>query len=397
MTNKCELCSKFATFGFESGNPLRCKMHKEKNMKDVKSNMCTTKNCDTRATFGFSGEKASKCKKHAEKNMRDVTNKRCELCDKIPNFAFPDEKKARRCKTHKEDEMIDKKHKTCEKCDKRASFGIKKPTRCKKHIEKGMKIIGGRKCTFKNCVTTPVFGFSEDNKAIRCKKHKIKNMIDIRNKRCVFDGCDKSCTFGYGKKLLRCNEHKLGDMKDVRHKMCQSCQLFRVDRKKLCNYCDPSLRRKTKEYEVKEFLDSNECKFQHNKSSGFVCGNYRPDFLFDAGTHFVVVECDEEQHKWYDSSCELARMNNIYIANGLPTIFLRYNPDTYKRRETAVRFYKKRRLATLLEQIEYHTQHIPSSPLSFVYLYYDCECEECDGIHDNTEDMIENFKDLILS
>lgn len=58
------------------------------------------------------------------------------------------------------------------------------------------------------------------------------------------------------------------------------------------------------------------------------CNKRRPDFLIDAGTHFVVVECDEHQHR--GSACETRRMFEIAQALGLPTVFVRYNPDAYK-------------------------------------------------------------------
>jgi hypothetical protein len=60
------------------------------------------------------------------------------------------------------------------------------------------------------------------------------------------------------------------------------------------------------------------------------CGRERPDFLFEAASHCVVVEVDENQHKSRACECEQTRMVNISQSLGLPTIFLRYNPDRYK-------------------------------------------------------------------
>jgi len=77
-------------------------------------------------------------------------------------------------------------------------------------------------------------------------------------------------------------------------------------------------------------LKENNISFIHNKSVGFVCGNYRPDIKIDAGTHFVIVEVDEDQHRQYDSSCEIVRMLNIYQAEGMRCVFLRYNPDVFR-------------------------------------------------------------------
>ena len=41
----------------------------------------------------------------------------------------------------------------------------------------------------------------------------------------------------------------------------------------------------------------------------------------------MVLECDENAHESYNFECERIRENNICIDLGLPTVFLRYNPD----------------------------------------------------------------------
>ena len=63
-----------------------------------------------------------------------------------------------------------------------------------------------------------------------------------------------------------------------------------------------------------------------------VCGKERPDFLFEANSkgHYVIVEVDEKQHSGNLEACECSRMVNISQSLGMPTIFIRYNPDEYK-------------------------------------------------------------------
>jgi hypothetical protein len=39
------------------------------------------------------------------------------------------------------------------------------------------------------------------------------------------------------------------------------------------------------------------------------------------------LEVDEDAHSGYDKECEIIRMNNICSGLGLPTLFIRYNPD----------------------------------------------------------------------
>jgi hypothetical protein len=54
----------------------------------------------------------------------------------------------------------------------------------------------------------------------------------------------------------------------------------------------------------------------------------RPDFFFDARSHAVVLEVDENQHVAYE--CERKRMVDVASTVGLPTVFVRFNPDGYK-------------------------------------------------------------------
>ena len=79
-----------------------------------------------------------------------------------------------------------------------------------------------------------------------------------------------------------------------------------------------------------EIISQANLKFNFINNKQFqndCCLKYRPDFIFDCGSYFVIVECDEDAHRQYDKECEIIRMNNISIGIGLPTKFIRYNPD----------------------------------------------------------------------
>jgi hypothetical protein len=102
-----------------------------------------------------------------------------------------------------------------------------------------------------------------------------------------------------------------------------------------------------------------------------VSTSLRPDFLFDCGTHFVVLEVDENQHKQIDKNCETIRMINIFQSLGIKTKFVRYNPDEYK-------FNKSKRNPSfsthglkLKESLKYAFEDEPISELSMKYLFYD--------------------------
>jgi very-short-patch-repair endonuclease len=53
-------------------------------------------------------------------------------------------------------------------------------------------------------------------------------------------------------------------------------------------------------------------------------------FLYDCKTHYVVLEVDEEQHRGKTYECDQKRMWEIAQSLGMPSIFIRYNPDKYK-------------------------------------------------------------------
>jgi hypothetical protein len=121
---------------------------------------------------------------------------------------------------------------------------------------------------------------------------------------------------------------------------------------------------------IKALLESTEDlgKPIHDKPVGGECGRYRPDFLYDAVTHFIVVEVDEDQHDGYDPDCERVRMINIVKSVGMRCVFVRYNPDAFHVDGRTIRVREKKRHDLLLKKI----RECMTSPTSdVVYLYYD--------------------------
>ena len=98
---------------------------------------------------------------------------------------------------------------------------------------------------------------------------------------------------------------------------------------------------------------------------------------FDATTHFVVLEVDEFQHKRtsYTQECEDIRMLTILQDLGMPTIFLRYNPDDYKDKvNKTIKISQKERETQLLKYLDMCMQTKPkdeSEYLRVIYLFYD--------------------------
>ena len=122
------------------------------------------------------------------------------------------------------------------------------------------------------------------------------------------------------------------------------------------------------------------------------CSRRRPDMLLDFGSHIVIIEIDENQHRAYDCSCENRRLMEISQDLGhRPIVFIRFNPDSY-RDETgktisscwritpktgvcAVMKTKQtewqNRLATLTDQIRYWSEHQTTKTVEVVELFYD--------------------------
>jgi hypothetical protein len=89
---------------------------------------------------------------------------------------------------------------------------------------------------------------------------------------------------------------------------------------------------KTKEFSVVAFVKEH---FGHmdwscDKMVEGGCSRRRPDMMLDLGEKLIIVEVDENQHVDYDSSCEIARLNQLSLDVGMrPIVYLRFNPDGY--------------------------------------------------------------------
>jgi hypothetical protein len=367
VTNKCDICKlKQPSFGLPGQKATRCATCRSKDMIDVVSNLCTF-------TYGHVGEKATRCKKHAEETMLDVKNQKCELCFKQPTFGFL---KPTHCIDHKVEGMLDKKHTTsiCKEvgCRTRATFGINIPTHCLAHKKEDMKDVVSSKC--KKCGEIQgVFGIEKSE--LYCKACSTKEMKNLSAKMCEKCG-EHQPTYNYkGVKPPKfCAGCALKDMVDVINPMCESCGLFMVCKKPhLCAYCKPvtTLKQKTKEMLVVNYLKEQGYEFVHNKSVGFVYGNYRPDIKICMKDYLIIVEIDEDQHRGYDQRCEIARMFNIAQAEDSKCIFIRYNPDIFHVDGKVKRVHTDTRLKILVENIEKCLTEPPEETINVFRLFYD--------------------------
>lgn len=348
------------------------------NLVDVVSKLCEENGCRKNVTRGYPGDKPIRCRLHALDGMIDVKSRKCVVCkeagvNKQPTYGVT---KPTHCKEHKTEEMTDLKHsrvERCIECSTRCTYGItgEKATHCSKHKSHDMVDVVSQMCSKCNAIQG-VFG-NGDTKKLFCKACSDGNMKNVRARMCEKCGEHQSCFNYKGDAVPRfCTGCKLKNMIDVRNPRCRSCHLFYVTRKKLCSYCSPhsTIKQKTREMLVVNRLTEEKILYEHDNSIGFVCGNYRPDVKIDADTHFVIVEIDEDQHRQYDTSCEIARMLNIHQAIGMRCVFIRYNPDVFRVHDKVTKVPTKIRLRTLVDQVKYHMSTLPDEEISVYRMYY---------------------------
>ena len=156
-----------------------------------------------------------------------------------------------------------------------------------------------------------------------------------------------------------------------------------------CAYCfthlfpnDPltfQIRCKTKELAVRDYINQN---FQ-----GFICDRQlatggcdctirrRPDLRISINGTLLCVEIDENQHKSYSEMDEETRYNDLYMAYSGKWIYIRFNPDKYKKNDRNVNPTIASRLIILKKEIEKQFRRIENNEnkelVERIYLYFD--------------------------
>lgn len=304
-------CSKQPFFGFEKP-PRFCRDHREPGMTDLLTKKCEHDECTSiQPTFNFKDESKGRfCLEHKLEGMVCVIRNWCieEGCETSAGFNH-EGLKAKYCSDHKKEGMIFVlKIRECEKCEKKANYNLPntKPARfCKIHKEPGMfdvhKLCGDLECT-----KQASFNYEGHTKRLYCSDHKKAGMIIIGGKYCLTPMCETSVLAKYEGYCFRCYAHTFPDAPVTR-------------------------KYKTKEMAVRDFLKESfpDLPFIHDKR--VECHVYRPDFVYDLGSHVVVIEVDEYQHETYDTSCDNKRLMSIFQGLGSrPMVMIRFNPDAYE-------------------------------------------------------------------
>ena len=118
-----------------------------------------------------------------------------------------------------------------------------------------------------------------------------------------------------------------------------------------------------------------------NRSVGSSCtrndrensnGHLYPDFLYDKGTHFVIIEVDEHKHRGSAYECDDRRMLDIIANLGQPCIFIRYNPDNRSSDKAVLLETVKECLDIIIKhEDQWEENGFDKHGLSVKYLFYD--------------------------
>jgi hypothetical protein len=402
----------------------------DKNTASQNNPMCIVTGCETSANYNIKEAPAIYCATHA-KNKEINTEGIGNLPNQIRNV------RTKLCEYVFEDGLD---------CIKIATCGVGKKQFCPTHMEEGMyKLSKDKKCKGIGCNSTPSYGM-ENGVAEYCTIHKLENMIQLYQK-CINEGCNKRARYNktgetgsrycldhksdemldnykdkcieYGcnenadyniksiKKGIYCNLHKKDNMCSNKVIICkeENCLVAayfgtRNDPKQYCSshkkdnmfnyqrqaeeyYEDLENNCLNKEKRVCDFLERNNIKFANNKKIKNSLDKFRPDCLIDCKTHYIIIEVDEDQHRYtsfYSDEKELERMNSFKINLTKQILFIRINPDYYlvNNKNHYTPLYIK--MQVLLNIINKNKDKIIDNEI--IYLYYDCSCTSiCNNIH----------------
>lgn len=150
---------------------------------------------------------------------------------------------------------------------------------------------------------------------------------------------------------------------------------------------------KVKEKHFADFIEYYFPKtFTFDKIVSGGCSKRRPDVFLDLYTHVINGEIDDDSHKYRDTTCEEAKINDTFTDNAdRPMVLIRINPDKYVdkngekvpscfeiHRSTGVlkignKNELQSRMDKLKERLEYwmNPENIPTELMTIEYHYYD--------------------------
>ena len=235
------------------------------------------------------------------------------------------------------------------------------------------------------------------NENLQDKLHdKINNMKLKRNKKCPHDRekskckeCGGSSICPHDKIKTRC---RICDPQIHPGNWCSNCKYVLIINSNYKPYCfncfcvlNPDIEIK-RQFKLKEHYLNDALKEEY-KNINLVfdqkvddgCSLRRPDVRIECYTHSIIIECDENKHQGY--SCENKRTMQLFQDLGnRPIVFLRFNPDSYKRNNKIIEgcFNKNKinelewnkRINKLKKYINFYLTTIPTKEIEIEELFY---------------------------
>ena len=146
---------------------------------------------------------------------------------------------------------------------------------------------------------------------------------------------------------------------------------------------NPKALTKSKELAVYQLLQNAGINFEFQKHMPFKgCGLdsetawAMADFAITKPWGHIILECDEDQHKGYDVSCDPRRdfdiAASVALGSGGKLAMLRYNPDAFGVGGKTVYTSKKARDTRLLQVLtEMDADPMPGKDFARFFLFYD--------------------------
>jgi len=427
---KFDKCMVQPSYSFKGQIAEYCFKHKSTHMINVRKQVCKFNNCTIQPSFGFNNSKKPiYCKQHSLLGMENIISKRCNYlgCKRQGSYGI----NIKYCAKHRPSNVTHSRNKKCKQdgCNKFPNFGMKnkKAEYCKKHMKKGMIDVKSKFCYVKGCNIRPCFGLADDKIKICCVKHKTPEMVNIINLKYKCVACDVVATFGikrgcrthcathktpemissYTKLCIKCNilPAKYGPLEDS-YKYCINCKkrehlhysyikclycglLYSIKYKKLyCSICEDYLGIRHKPLKYIKTSENNMCRKLekeiglgiHDKRiyEGSCNIKFRPDYLYvimkNNQKYAIIIECDENQHKQYDNSCEISRMNEIVSnSENMNIYFIRWNPDNYRLNGKLIKTSMEDKYNLLIKRVKSCIEIPPDAPCIVYKQFFDCD------------------------
>jgi len=210
--------------------------------------------------------------------------------------------------------------------------------------------------------------------------------------------CGGAAYCEHGKRKARCRE--CGGNELCKNEWCETKGNIKYE-----GYCmpcfvnnpenkdKPAMRNyKTKEKDVVDRITQTFTSFTWvaDKKVQDGCSRRRPDLLLDMGSHIIIVEVDENKHRYYDCSCQHKRLMELsQDLQHRPIVFIRFNPDDYTNQygilvkscwklnklgviqitKTKQKEWEER-IKTLKQQIQYWIDNPTEKTIEIIELFY---------------------------